>query len=152
MDLPHFVSDGCSNRDGALCLLRRTANQEGIRLTQFLPLFVGPNCLVVEGPSDLLYLQVITNLLQEKNRTSLSEEWTVTPVAGSDKVPTFVALLGAQKGLKVATLIDVQNKDRQKIENLYKSKLLKRSTLSPLLTSLARARRTLRTCLTLPFI
>lgn len=47
-------------------------------------------------------------------------------MGGSDKVPTFVALLGAQKGLKIATLIDIQSKDRQKIENLYKSKLLKK--------------------------
>jgi hypothetical protein len=96
----------------------------GYELAQTL--FVGPNCLIVEGPSDLLYLQVITALLQEKHHNSLRAEWTITPVGGSDKVPTFVALLGAQKGLKIATLIDIQNKDRQKIENLYKSKLLRK--------------------------
>jgi len=96
----------------------------GYELAQTL--FVGPNSLIVEGPSDLLYLQIISALLQEKRQTALSEDWTITPVGGSDKVPTFVALLGAQKGLKIATLIDVQSKDRQKIENLYKSKLLKK--------------------------
>ncbi len=56
----------------------------------------------------------------------LSPKWTITPVGGADKVPTFVALLGAQRGLNLATLIDIQNKDRQKVENLYKGKLLKK--------------------------
>jgi predicted ATP-dependent endonuclease of OLD family len=90
-------------------------------------LFVGPNSLVVEGVSDLLYLQTISAFLQEEGRNGLSSKWTITPVGGSDKVPTFVALIGAQKGLKVATLIDIQKKDRQVIENLYKKKLLKKS-------------------------
>lgn len=90
-------------------------------------LFVGPNSLVVEGVSDLIYLQVMSALLEEEGRTGLSPKWTVTPVGGSDKVPTFVALLGAQRGMKVATLIDIQNKDQQSIENLFKRKLLKKN-------------------------
>jgi len=92
-------------------------------------LFVGPNSLVVEGVSDLLYLQTISALLDSRHREKLSDKWTVTPVGGADKVPTFVALLGAQRGLKIATLIDLQKKDRQSIENLYKKKLLKKQNL-----------------------
>lgn len=92
-------------------------------------LFVGPNCLIVEGVSDLLYIQTISAVLGSLKRESLSEKWTITPVGGSDKVPTFVALLGAQKGLKIATLIDFQTKDRQTIENLYKKKLLKKQNV-----------------------
>lgn len=90
-------------------------------------LFVGPNSLVVEGVSDLIYLQTMSALLEEEGRTGLSPKWTITPVGGSDKVPTFVSLLGAQKGMKVATLIDIQKKDQQTIENLYKRKLLKKN-------------------------
>jgi predicted ATP-dependent endonuclease of OLD family len=90
-------------------------------------LFIGPNSLVVEGASDLLYLQTISALLEKKGGIGLSSQWTITPVGGSDKVPTFVALIGAQKGLNVATLIDIQKKDKQVIENLYKKKLLKRN-------------------------
>jgi hypothetical protein len=62
-------------------------------------------------------------------RTSLSPKWTITPVGGADKVPTFVALLGAQHGMKVATLLDIQRKDEQTIENLYKRKLLKKQNV-----------------------
>lgn len=89
-------------------------------------LFIGPNSLVVEGVSDLLYIQTISALLQAKGEAGLSPEWTITPVGGSDKVPTFVALIGAQKHLNIAVLIDYQKKDKQSIENLYKKKLLEK--------------------------
>ena len=90
-------------------------------------LFVGPNSLVVEGVSDLLYLQTVSGVLQAKGRVGLDSRWTITPVGGSDKVPTFVALIGSQKNLNVATLIDFQKGHQQTIENLYKKKLLKKS-------------------------
>ena len=92
-------------------------------------LFVGPNCLVVEGVSDLLYIQTVSALLEERNQCGLSAEWTITPVGGADKVPTFVALIGAQTNLNVAVLIDYQKKDKQIIENLYKRKLLKKKSV-----------------------
>ena len=92
-------------------------------------LFIGPNCLVVEGVSDLLYIQTVSALLQERNKCGLSAKWTVTPVGGADKVPTFVALIGAQTNLNVAVLIDYQKKDQQIIENLYKRKLLKKKNV-----------------------
>lgn len=92
-------------------------------------LFIGPNNLVVEGVSDLLYIQIISALLQERGKEGLSSDWTLTPVGGSDKVPTFVALIGAQSQLNVAVLIDFQKRDRQKIENLYKKKLLKKNQI-----------------------
>ncbi len=92
-------------------------------------LFIGPNNLVVEGVSDLLYIQTISGLLQERGGEGLNSEWTITPVGGSDKVSTFVALIGAQSDLNVAVLIDFQKKDRQSIENLYKEKLLKKQQI-----------------------
>jgi predicted ATP-dependent endonuclease of OLD family len=90
-------------------------------------LFVGPNSLIVEGVSDLMYLQTISSLLTEKGHTGLRDEWIITPVGGSEKVPTFAALIGIQPGMNVATLIDLQKKDQQSVENIYKRKLLKKS-------------------------
>ena len=87
-------------------------------------LFIGPNNLVVEGVSDLLYIQTMSALLQRRDREGLRTEWTITPVGSSDKVTTFVALIGANTDLNIAVLIDYQKKDQQKIENLYKKKLL----------------------------
>ena len=90
-------------------------------------LFVGPNSLIVEGASDLLYLQALSGALESQNRMGLDNRWTITPVGGADKVPTFAALIGAQKKLNIATLIDFQKAHRQMIENLYKRKLLQQS-------------------------
>lgn len=90
-------------------------------------LFVGPNVLIVEGVSDLLYIQTISGVLERRRRTGLNPKWVIAPVGGIDKVPAFAALFGAQKGLTVATLIDLQRSTTQTIENLYKSKLLAQS-------------------------
>lgn len=90
-------------------------------------LFIGPNCLVVEGPSDLLYIQTVSSILQGRGKTGLSANWTITQAGGSGKVSAFVALIGAQTDLNVAILIDYQKKDQQSIERLYKMKLLKQS-------------------------
>jgi hypothetical protein len=71
----------------------------------------------------------MSGLLEEAGRRGLDRRWTITPVGGSEKVPTFAALLGAQKGLTIATLIDFQKKDQQSIENLYKRKLLQKKNV-----------------------
>ncbi len=88
-------------------------------------LFIGPNSLIVEGPSDLLYIQAMSELLKSRDRTGLKSDWIVTPVGGSGNVSTFVALIGAQPGMRLATLVDYHRKDQQAIENLYKLKLMK---------------------------
>lgn len=93
-------------------------------------LFIGPNSLIVEGVADMLYLRAVSGELEREDRTGLSEEWVITPVGGSGKVPTFVAMLGSQKGINVATLLDIQNSDKQLIEDLYKKKLLTKKQVS----------------------
>ena len=80
----------------------------------------------VEGVSDLLYLQVMTGVWQATGREGLCAGWTITPVGGSGKVPTFVALLGSQTRMNIATLIDFQEKDRQAIENIWRRKLVQK--------------------------
>ena len=92
-------------------------------------LFIGPNCLIVEGASDLLYIQTMSALLQSRGRRGLNSQWTITPVGGANNVPTFVALIGARSNLNVAVLIDFQKKDQQFVQNLYKSKLLKKQNV-----------------------
>ena len=95
-------------------------------------LFIGPNSLVVgRGVGPTVYIQTISALLEERGKVGLSTELDNYPVGGSDKVPTFVALIGAQEHLNVAVLIDFQKKDQQSVENLYKRELLnKRKVLT----------------------
>jgi len=79
-------------------------------------LFVSPRNLLVEGPSDLIYLTQAADLL---GKGDLLNEWTIVPVGGADKVATFVSLLGAHE-LEIAVLVDVAKKDKQKFDNLLK--------------------------------
>lgn len=90
-------------------------------------LFIGPNSLLVEGPSDMLYLRAISTVLAREGRVELSDDWTLTPVGGASKISTFVRLLIDQKGMKIATLIDIQNNEKKIVEDLYKTKLLKKT-------------------------
>lgn len=92
-------------------------------------LFIGPNSLLVEGPADLLFLQAISSVLEREGRVGLSDKWTLTPVGGSSRIPTFVRFLTNQKNLRVATLIDIQNSDRATVEGLYRDKLLKKANV-----------------------
>ncbi len=79
-------------------------------------LFVGPDNLVVEGPADYLYLTILSGYLRERGRAALDARWTIVPVGGLDKIPTFVALLGAQ--LNVAVVMDGSTGGSQKINDL----------------------------------
>jgi hypothetical protein len=93
----------------------------GYDITQTL--FVGEHCLLVEGPSDLLYLQWFSNRLQEQKRTFLDHRWTVTPCGGITKVAGFMSLFGGSR-LHVAVLTDFAHGDKKKVRDLRESDLL----------------------------
>lgn len=87
----------------------------GVELAQTL--FVAPNTLLVEGPSDLIYLDVLSNRLRELGRTPLDDRWAVTPVAGAGKLPAFVALLRANR-LNIAVVADSSLENDSAIKKL----------------------------------
>ncbi|ANZ36959.1 hypothetical protein BBK82_13635 [Lentzea guizhouensis] len=93
----------------------------GYELTQTL--FIGKDCLLVEGPSDLLYLQWASEQLRAQGRTALDKRWTVTPCGGITKVPSFMALFGGNR-LHVAVLTDHGQGDKRKVRELRESELL----------------------------
>lgn len=93
----------------------------GYDITQTL--FIGKNTLLVEGPSDILYINYFSHFLQKSGRTYLSEDWTICPSGGIDKIQSFVSLFSGN-ALKVASLTDNHEKDRQKIERLKSSGIL----------------------------
>ena len=115
-------------------------------------LFIGPNCLVVEGASDLLYIQSISSLLQKKGKAGLSKDWTITPVGGSGNVPAFVALIGAQKDLMVAVLIDIQKqRSADYWQSIQEQITNEKAMYLPTPTISKAVKLTLRICLTLTF-
>ncbi|HJQ94756.1 MAG TPA: AAA family ATPase [Acidimicrobiia bacterium] len=94
----------------------------GYDLTQSL--FVGEHTLLVEGPSDLLYLTWASNELRARERAYLDPRWTVCPTGGIDKIGTFVALFGAN-ALHVAVLTDFHSGDKAKVRSLRESEILR---------------------------
>lgn len=87
-------------------------------------LFIGPYNLVVEGPSDYLYIDLLSEFLKEKEMISLNEKIIINPVGGADKIPTFIALLGTH--LDVSVLVDSNMKNNQKIQDMIKAGLLEK--------------------------
>jgi hypothetical protein len=91
-------------------------------------LFISEKNLLVEGPSDLLYLKAMSLLLEAQGRVCLREDITIVPTGGLDKVVTFIALLGAN-GLKFAVLHDYHGRPEQKLEDLVRQKLVSSKAL-----------------------
>jgi energy-coupling factor transporter ATP-binding protein EcfA2 len=93
-------------------------------------LFVGPNNILVEGSSDILYFTMASQLLQLEGKTGLSDKWVLIPVGGADKVVTFVSLF---QGNKLFTVVFLDStKKKQKLDDLVKAKIMERQRiLSP---------------------
>lgn len=87
----------------------------GIELSQTL--FVGPNVLLVEGPGDLLYLEVLSEALKAKNREGINERLVITPAGGIAKLPAFIGLLGSNK-LNTIALVDSSSSDTVAVRRL----------------------------------
>lgn len=87
----------------------------GVEMTQTL--FVGKHTLLVEGPSDLIYLTVLADALEQQGKTGLDNRWVKIPVGGAGKLSVFVTLLGANK-IKTAVLIDSSTNGAQAVKRL----------------------------------
>lgn len=93
-------------------------------------LFISNNNLLVEGPADLIYLTLLSSILESNKRTGLKDEFTIVPVGGLDKVSTFISLLRGSK-LNVVCLLDTftDQKGKQKVDDLVKYKIIKEKNL-----------------------
>lgn len=90
----------------------------GIELTQTL--FVGPYVLLVEGPSDVIYLQYLSNQLIEAEKTWLDYRWVLVPGGGISKLAAFLTLFGANQ-MKVCVLADSSAQNNKIIGRLRAS-------------------------------
>lgn len=90
----------------------------GIELTQTL--FVGPNVLLVEGPSDVIYLQYLSEQLIKAGKTGLDDRWVLVPGGGISKLAAFLTLFGANQ-MKVCVLADSSAQNNKTIGRLKAS-------------------------------
>ena len=68
-------------------------------------LYVSPKNLLVEGISDLVYLNHFSTLLKENGKEGLSDDITIVPVGGADKIATFISLMRGNE-LSTVCLLD----------------------------------------------
>lgn len=89
-------------------------------------LFISKNNLLVEGPADLLYLTIISSILESEKREGLKDSITIVPIGGMDKVASFISLLRGSK-LNIVCLLDSfsDQKGKQRIDDLIKIKIIK---------------------------
>jgi predicted ATP-dependent endonuclease of OLD family len=85
-------------------------------------LFIAKDNLVVEGPSDFLFMQTISERLIEDGREGLDKRWSIMPLGGADVIPAFVALLGNH--LDVTVVVDSRKEGHQKLSALAKAGFL----------------------------
>lgn len=85
-------------------------------------LFIGEYPLLVEGPSDLLYLKWFSRQLRLRGRTRLDSRWTISVAGGIDKMTSFVTLFSG-KGLNTAVFSDFHVGDKKKLERLRALKI-----------------------------
>ncbi|MFJ2758799.1 ATP-dependent nuclease [Nocardioides sp. NPDC087217] len=93
----------------------------GIELTQSL--FVGPEVLFVEGPSDVVYLQFLSDQVKAEGGEGLDDRWVLVPGGGITKLPAFLTLFGANQ-LTVAVLTDSSASNSAAITELRKAEKL----------------------------
>ena len=89
-------------------------------------LYISKNNLLVEGVSDLIYIQVMSGILGEMGRTSLDNDITIVPVGGMEKVSTFVSLLRGSN-LNITCLLDsaINASSKSKLEKMVAEKIVK---------------------------
>jgi len=83
-------------------------------------LVTGKHSLLVDGPSELLYLQLLSQACQDAGMKGLDPQWVVTPVGGADKVSAFVSLHDTDD-LNLAVLVGASGRDQQRFKALASS-------------------------------
>ncbi len=88
-------------------------------------LFISKHNLLVEGASDLLYLTVMSSILQASGRTGLDSKITIVPTGGLDKVSTFISLLRGSS-LNIVCLLDTfrDSKGKAKLDDMIEQKII----------------------------
>ncbi len=114
------VGDEVFSTDAETLFPLRAALGYGITQT----MFIGEHSLLVEGPSDLLYLRWASEESRSRGGTPLDRRWTITPCGGIRKVGSFLSLFGAHH-LHVAVFTDYAQGEKAEIRSLRERGLLR---------------------------
>lgn len=88
-------------------------------------LYISPKNLLVEGVSDLIYLQTMSVIVESVGKEGLRPDITIVPTGGLEKVATFISLLRSNE-LQSVCLLDsfTDIKGKAKLDNLVAQKII----------------------------
>ena len=88
-------------------------------------LYISPKNLLVEGVSDLMYLQTMSVIVESVGKDGLRPDVTIVPTGGLEKVATFISLLRSNE-LQSVCLLDsfTDIKGKAKLDNLVAQKII----------------------------
>lgn len=90
-------------------------------------LSLGPYTLLVERPSDILYLNILSDFLKSNGRKGLDEAWDMIPIGKIDNIPSFTAMFGLQN--KPALLTNVRANEKKTILDMAQQNMLEADKL-----------------------
>lgn len=93
-------------------------------------LYISEKNLLVEGTSDLIFLEAMSGILEADGRQPLREDITIVPVGGLEKVSAFISLLRGSK-LDVVCLLDsaIDPSSQAKMDRLIADKIIKKQKI-----------------------
>lgn len=93
-------------------------------------LFISKKNLLVEGVSDLIYLQYMSSILESTGKTGLLHDITIVPTGGLEKVATFISLLRSND-LQIVCLLDsfTDPKGKAKLDNMIAQKIINQKNI-----------------------
>ncbi|MGG7036424.1 MAG: AAA family ATPase [Flavobacterium sp.] len=88
-------------------------------------LYISTKNLLVEGVSDLIYLQTMSAIIESTGKEGLKADITIVPTGGLEKVATFISLLRGNE-LQNVCLLDsyTDAKGKAKLDNLVVQKII----------------------------
>ena len=93
-------------------------------------LFVSKKNLLVEEVSDLVFLTVMSEILESDNRTGLRNDISIVPAGGLDKIAKFVSLLKGSE-LEIVCLLDsyLDSQEKKLAENVIDDKIIHKNKI-----------------------
>lgn len=93
-------------------------------------LYVSPKNLLVEGISDLVYINHFSSILTSMGKEGLNEDITIVPVGGADKIATFISLMRGNDLTSVCLLDTFTDKSaKARLQNMVDKKIIRNNNI-----------------------
>jgi energy-coupling factor transporter ATP-binding protein EcfA2 len=114
------VRDDVLNSDADTLLPLKAAL--GYQLTQTLS--AGKHTLLVDRPSDILYLNALSRALKRNGKSGLDSRWSMCPTGGIGNLKAFVSLFERSRQ-NIAVFSSYEAGDESKIQRVQRTNILK---------------------------